>query len=196
MTIKKISIADYENYREYVDDLEDLIEDYKDSIMPLLLYHFRKYGTTDPDVSDNKDFEVLCEFCNRIQEYIAEAFGVEDVEIIDCRCAYNDREICEDDIDIRYTIMTEEEFNHDHAIEIMSNEYDLSDSISISNMVERLLDYVKARRYFEEKRPDIKDPILHRTILFKYDSIITLLTSTVDNYNDVVDIIHQDLLDK
>ena len=115
MTIKKISIANYESYREYVNDLEDLIEDYRNSIMPLLLYHFRKYGTTDPDVSDNKDFEVLCEFCNRIQEYIAEAFGVEDVEIIDCRCAYNDREICEDDIDIRYTIMTEEEFNHDRA---------------------------------------------------------------------------------
>ena len=189
MTIKKISFANYESYREYVDDLEDLIEDYKNSIMPLLLYHFRNYGTPVPDVSDNKDFEVLYEFCDRIQEYIAEAFGVEDVEIIDCRCAYDDWEICEDDIDIRYTIMTEEEFNHDRAIEIMSNEYDLSDNVSISNMVERLLDYVKARRYFEEKRPDIKDPVLHSTLLSKYNIIIALLTSTVDNYNDVVDII-------
>ena len=115
MTIKKISIDDYESYREYVNDLEQLIEDYKKSIMPLLLYHFKKYGTTDPDVSDNKDFEVLYEFCNRIQEYIAETFGVDNVEIIDSRCAYDDWEICEDDIDIRYTIMTEEEFNHDRA---------------------------------------------------------------------------------
>ena len=189
-------ITDYESYREYVADLKDLIEDYKNSIMPLLLYHFRKYGTTDPDVSDNKDFKVLCEFCNRIQEYIAETFGVEDVEIIDCRCAYDDWEICEDDIDIRYTIMTEEEFNHDRAIEIMSNEYDLSDNVSISNMVEHLLDYIKARRYFEEKRPDIKDPILHSAILSKYDRIVALLTVTTDNYNDVVDIINRDLLDK
>ena len=195
MTIKKISTDYYESYREYVNDLEHLIEDYRDSIMPLLLYHFRKYGTPDPDVSDNKDFEVLCEFCNRIQEYIAEAFGVYDVEIIDSRCAYNDREICKGDIDIRYTIMTEEEFNHDRAIERMSNEYYLSDNVSISNMVERLLDYVKARRYFEEKRPDIKDPVLHNNILSKYNIIIALLTSTVDNYNDVVDIIHRDLLD-
>ena len=194
MTIKKISTADYESYSEYVNDLEHLIEDYRDSIMPLLLYHFRKYGTPDPDVSDNKDFEVLCEFCNRIQEYIAEAFGVYNVEIIDCRCEYNDREICEDDIDIRYTIMTEEEFNHDRAIERMSNEYYLSDNVSISNMVERLLDYIKARRYFEEKRPDIKDPVLHSNILSKYNIIIALLTSTVDNYNDVVDIINRDLL--
>ena len=164
--------------------------------MPLLLYHFRKYGTTDPDVSDNKDFEVLCEFCNRIQEYIAETFGVDNVEILDCRCAYDDREICENDIDIRYTILTEEEFNHNCAIERMSNEYDLSDSTSISNMVEHLLDYVKARRYFEEKRPCIKDPILHSTLLSKYNIIIALLTSTVDNYNDVVYIINRDLLDK
>ena len=197
MTTKKISITDYDSYHEYVNDLDDLIEDYKNSIMPLLLYKFRKYGTTDPDVSDNKDFEVLCEFCNRIQEYIAEAFGVSAVEIIDTRCAYDDREITEDDIDIRYCIdVTEEEFNHTLAIERMSEDYDLSDSISISNMVEHLLDYVKARRYFEEKRPDIKDPVLHSTILSKYDMIIALLTSTVDNYNDVVDIIHQDLLDK
>ena len=195
MTVKRISTADYENYREYVNDLEHLIEDYRDSIMPLLLYHFRKYGTTDPDVSDNKDFKVLCEFCNRIQEYIAETFGVDDVEIIDCRCAYDDREICANKIDIRYTIMTEEEFNHDRAIEIMSNEYDLSDNVSISNMVEHLLDYIKARRYFEEKRPDIKDPVLHSTLLSKYNIIIALLTSTVDNYKDVVDIIHRDLLD-
>ena len=196
MTIKKISTDYYESYREYVNDLEHLIEDYRDSIMPLLLYHFRKYGTPDPDVSDNKDFEVLCEFCNRIQEYIAEAFGVYDVEIIDSRCAYNDREICKGDIDIRYTIMTEEEFNHDRAIERMSNEYYLSDNVSISNMVERLLDYVKARRYFEEKRPDIKDPILHSTVLSRYDRIISLLTITVDNYNVVLDIINRDLLDK
>ena len=194
MTIKKISTADYENYREYVDDLEDLIEDYKNSIMPLLLYHFRKYSTPDPAVS--KYYEVLYEFCNRIQEYIAETFGVDNVEIIDSRCAYDDWEICEDDIDIRYTIMTEEEFNHDRAIEIMSNEYDLSDNVSISNMVEHLLDYIKARRYFEEKRPDIKDPALHSTLLSKYNIIIALLTSTVDNYNDVVDIINRDLLDK
>lgn len=194
MTIKKISIADYENYREYVDDLEDLIEDYKNSIMPLLLYHFRKYSTPDPSVS--KYYEALFEFCNRIQEYIAEAFGVDNVEIIDCRCAYDDHEICENDIDIRYTVMTEEEFNHNRAIEIMSNEYDLSDNISISNMVEHLLDYVKARRYFEEKRPDIKDPVLHSTLLSKYNIIIALLTRTVDNYNDVVDIINRDLLDK
>ena len=194
MTIKKISTADYENYREYVDDLEDLIEDYKNSIMPLLLYHFRKYSTPDPAVS--KYYEALFEFCNRIQEYIAETFGVDNVEIIDSRCAYDDWEICEDDIDIRYTIMTEEEFNHDRAIEIMSNEYDLSDNVSISNMVEHLLDYIKARRYFEEKRPDIKDPALHSTLLSKYNIIIALLTSTVDNYNDVVDIIHRDLLDK
>ena len=187
MKVKRISTADYENYREYVDDLEDLIEDYKNSIMPLLLYHFRKYSTPDPSVS--KYYEALFEFCNRIQEYIAEAFGVDNVEIIDSRCAYDDWEICEDDIDIRYTIMTEEEFNHDRAIEIMSNEYDLSDNVSISNMVERLLDYVKARRYFEEKRPDIKDPVLHSTLLSKYNIIIALLTSTVDNYNDVVDII-------
>ena len=147
MTIKKISTADYESYREYVDDLEDLIEDYKDSIMPLLLYHFRKYGTTDPDVSDNKDFEVLCEFCNRIQEYIAEAFGVEDVEIIDCRCAYDDREICEYDIDIRYTIMTEEEFNHDRAIERMSLKYGVSDSTEISVLVKCLNVYLTTLRY-------------------------------------------------
>ena len=196
MSVKKISITDYDSYHEYVDDLDYSIEDYKNTLMPVLLHFFRKYGTTDPDVSDNKDVEVLTEFCNRIQEHIAETFGVENVEIIDCRGAYDDREICEDDIDIRYTIMTEEEFNHTLAIERMSDEYDLSDSISISNMVEHLLDYVKARRYFEEKRPDIKDPALHSTLLSKYDMIIALLTSTVDNYNDVVDIIHQDLLDK
>ena len=93
-------------------------------------------------------------------------------------------------------IITEEEFNHDLAIKRMSNEYYLSDNVSISNMVEHLLDYVKARRYFEEKRPCIKDPVLHSTILSKYDRIIALLTITVDNYNDVVDIINRDLLDK
>ena len=196
MTIKKISFANYESYREYLNDLEDLIEDYKNSIMPLLLYHFRKYSTPDPDVSDNKDFEVLCEFCNRIQEYIAEAFGVDNVEIIDSRCAYDDREICEDDIDIRYTIMTEEEFNHDRAIEIMSLKYGVSDSTEILVLVKRLLNYAKARRYLEEKRPDIKDPALHSAILFKYDRITALLTHIVDKYNDVVDIINRDLLDK